>query len=268
MEEIRLRANEEKELAPNDPNAITTRVMTAADLLEGMKGLVNKYFERALQSEDTATTTKLKAHLDKLSLPAPEVPSHAEAESGGGLSAKTIAVIGAAAGGAGVALAAASAGSDEAGSTPPSAPITTTTTTTTSVPATAWNCELLAIRADQRWMNTTRNVAEGNEARLRAWGAVTIDSNGTTATPDGSGQGFADSSAAMPGAPLHSLICAWDSNGNTKFFVGSEATVTVTVTGTIHCTVNEQPDRDSSYMDNSGVWSFEYCFSLPWTGAN
>ena len=78
-------------------------------------------------------------------------------------------------------------------------------------------------------MNTTRNVAEGNEARLRAWGTVTIDSNGTTATPDGSGRGIADSSAAMPGAPLHSLICAWDSNGNTKFFVGSETTVTVEV---------------------------------------
>jgi hypothetical protein len=264
VEETRLTPNENKELNPNDPNAPVTRLMTATDLLDALKRLVNQHLELALQAHDTKTAESLKAHLDKLNLPA-EQDEFFETETmgGGGLSGKTIGVLGAAAGGAGLALAAASGGSDETNSTPPT---TTVTTTTTTVPPGSWNCELLAISADRRWMNTWRGVTEGSRVKLRAWGTVTIDADGGTATPDGSGQGMADSSAVMPGAPLHSLICAWDANGSTKFFVGTEVTVDVTVTGVVYCTVNEQPDRDSSYMDNSGAWTFEFCLMMPWSG--
>jgi hypothetical protein len=261
LEELRLAPNESKELQPNNPNALVTRLMTATDLLGPLRKLVNQNLERAQQAEDTELAERMSAHLDKLNLPPlPEEP-YAPPSQEGGMSGKTLGIIGAAAGGAGFAIASATGGSD----TPPV--ITTTSSTTTTVPSsgTAWNCDLTGISADRRWFNTQRNVAEGNEVRLRSWGTVTVDANGTRATPDGSGQGMADSSAVMPGAPLHSLICAWDHNGATRFYVGSETTVEVTETGAIYCSVNEQPDVDASFTDNSGYWTIEVCFRMPWS---
>lgn len=261
VEETRLAARESKELAPNDPDALVSRVMTATDLLDALKRVVSENLERARQAEDTELAERLSAHLDKLNLPPlPEEPYESPSQESG-ISGKTLGILGAAAGGAGFAIASATGGSET------QQVITTTSTTTTTVPpnGTAWNCDLRGVSVDRRWFNTQRNVSAGTEVKIRAWGTVTVDANGTIATPDGSGLGMADSSAVMPGAPLHSLICAWDHNGDTKFYVGSEVTVEVTVTGAVYCSVNEQPDVDASFADNSGYWTIEVCFRLPWS---
>jgi hypothetical protein len=258
VEDISLATNEDRELAPNDPNVLVTQVMTATDLLDTLKGLVNENIELALQANETETAERLKTHLSKLSLP-PEPVEPYEPEESGGLSGKTIGLIGGAAGGAAFAVASATGGSDEAGSAP-----TGTTSIVPWTPSPGSTEPTFSIRADRRWENSGVNVAAGNRVRFRASGTVTIDAAGTTATPDGSGLGNAGSSAVLPGAPLHGLVCAWDPAGNTKFFVGSENTVQATIDGTIYCTVNEQPDRDSSYMDNTGAWTIEYRFMMPW----
>jgi hypothetical protein len=260
VEETRLATRESKELAPNDPNALVSRVMTATDLLDAVKKLVDENLEQAQQAADTEQAARLSAHLDKLNLPPLPEESYETPSQEGGMSGKTLGIIGAAAGGAGFAIASATGGSDT-----PLSTTTTSSTTTTVPPATAWNCDLTGIRTDRRWFNTQRNVSAGSEVRIRSWGTVTVDANGTTATPDGSGQGIADASAVMPGAPLHSLICAWDHNGNTRFYAGSETTVEVTVTGAVYCSVNEQPDVDASFADNSGYWTIEVCFRMPWS---
>ena len=92
-----------------------------------------------------------------------------EPEEGGGLSGKTIALIGGAAGGA--AFAVASGGSDEAGSIPP----TGTTSIVPWQPSPGSPEPTFSIRADRRWESSGVNVAAGNRVRFRASGTVTID---------------------------------------------------------------------------------------------
>lgn len=106
-------------------------------------------------------------------------------------------------------------------------------------------------------------VTSGRTLRITASGTICADSPGcaANASPNGSGRGNGDSTARLPGVPVHSLICGIGAQGASDlFFVGSNFSAVAARSGPLFCGLNEQPGIQSAYNDNRGSWSIVVTF--------